>query len=125
MSATTQKKIENWQKSYGALATFLWRALFYPVLALVLYSASSYLDSHYVDRAHFDSSMQTLAVDKERYNEETQAHLKEINSKLDTVIVTQSAVLERAANLNERVIRLENWRDGRAEKVSLRITAYP
>jgi hypothetical protein len=105
------KAVETFQKEYGALVGVLWRIILYPMIFLSLYAGKSYLDSHYVDKAHFDESMSVLAQDKEHYNAETQAGLREINGKLDKVIVTQALAMERTGNLNERIIRLETAYD--------------
>jgi hypothetical protein len=111
MSEQTKRKIESFNKSYGTLITFLWRFLFYPILALVFYSSVSYLDSHYVSREYFDKAVAKV-----------ESSQREIIGKIDGVLIYNAAAIEKAGNLNERIIRLENWRDASGGKVAWTIS---
>jgi hypothetical protein len=80
--------------------TLAWRVFFYPIFALILYSSSCYLETHYVSKDYFDRSVAKI--------EESQ---RVISGKVDSVLIQNSAALQRTENLDERIIRLESSYD--------------
>jgi hypothetical protein len=106
MSEQTVKKIEAFNKSYGTLITFLWRFLFYPILALVFYSSISYLDSHYVSREYFDKAVAKI--------EQTQT---EISGKLDTVIISNAGSAQKDVEAERRLAAVESKVERLGERI--------
>lgn len=106
MSEITKNKIESFNKSYGVLFTFLWRFFFYPIIGLIFYSASSYLKENYVSKKYFDSAITKIENGQQ-----------DISDKLDGVLIFNAAALQKGNDLEKRVIRLENFRDGNPGKI--------
>ena len=106
-----RSKIETFNNSYGALATWIWRLVFYPLLLLVFYSGKSYLELNYVDKAHFDKAMSTLLAEKHRIAAEEKQELNEITGKLDSLLQSGAASSQRLTDAERRISRLEDKQD--------------
>ena len=94
------QSVKDFHSAYGILIGYAWRIVFYPVLALVLYSGGSYLDSKYVPRADFAS-----------YKEANASGLDRINAKLDTLLMRDSANTQQTSDILRRLNRVEDKLD--------------
>lgn len=106
-------RVEKFNKTYGALITFAWRFLFYPIIALVLFSASSYMQNHYVDREHFDAAVVKVESGQKEITEKVVSGQREISGKVDAVLIQQATATAKREELERRLIRLENFSDGK------------
>lgn len=110
------RNLQQWGETYGTLGTWLWRILFYPVLALGMYAGTAYLDSHYVSKEYFDRSILAISEDKDRFALKQEGALKEISGKLDALLLRDSANAQRFSDYDRRLDKVESKVDRMSEQ---------
>ena len=99
-----KEKIEWLDDSYGVVAKWIWRIVFYPICALIFYSSTAYLNTHYVSKSDFDSYKEIIVS-------ENKASFDEVNKKLDLLLLRDASGAEKFADFERRITRLENNAD--------------
>jgi len=87
---------------------FIWKALLVPLAWGLFYLGQLYFDSHYVSKPYFDKAMSSLVEDKGRYAEEQKMSLKEISTKLDSLLFSSAANSQKFIDTDRRLNRLED-----------------
>ena len=108
-----QKKIESFDKSWGAVIKLVWNVIFYPVFALLLLFGKSYLNENYTSKAAFEKSLEKLAIERKETLAETKQDLKEIKNKLDSLLVQSAGQGEKVADNSRRLDALERVSEGK------------
>jgi hypothetical protein len=96
--------LESFEANYGTLIKWALRAVFYPVLLLLAYSATAYLNVNYVKQGEF-------AEYKAAANADTKQNFKEVNKKLDLLLLRDASGGEKFSDFERRITRLENKAD--------------
>lgn len=105
-------------KIFPALKTFVdsvepyFKILAVPIFAVFFYAGTSWLNSNYVNKTEFKAAIVELKADREKGEQEQKAVLNKISDKLDTLIVRDSATVQRLGDFERRIERLEDKVDG-------------
>jgi len=103
-----REKIEEFDNTYGIVAKWVWRVVFYPLLILSFYAGTGYLDKNYVSRVLFDKTVANSTGERAKVAEEQKAGLKDISGKLDALLLRDSANAQRFSDYDRRLGRLED-----------------